>query len=69
MMAVHLPDIIPQAGAPLGPPLPSQFHNFFGAPIDVRSIFSGIVQDPETLPGVYSQLEQKFKQQAAAQKH
>ncbi len=68
MLAVHLPQTIPSAGSSGGPPLPSEYHQFFGAPIDLRSLFTGLIQDPDKLPETYAQMEQAFKKQSQAQK-
>ncbi|MGH9529703.1 MAG: ArnT family glycosyltransferase [Terriglobales bacterium] len=68
MLAVHLPQTIPPAGSPEGPPLPSQYRQFFGAPIDLRSLFVGLIQRPDTLPETYAHLAESFKQRMKAQK-
>jgi hypothetical protein len=51
MYAVHLPDVIPAAGQPKGPPLPADFHFFGGGmlPFDPRVIFVSIIRDPAQL--------------------
>ncbi|HEV7219841.1 MAG: ArnT family glycosyltransferase [Terriglobales bacterium] len=69
MLAVHLPQTIPSAGSSGGPPLPSQYHPFFGFPLfDIRTMFLNLVQHPDKIPEVYARLEQRFKQQAEEQK-
>jgi hypothetical protein len=50
MYAVHLHAHIPVAGSPGGPPLPSAFREFGGAPFDVRGFFSHVYQHPDDLP-------------------
>ena len=69
MLAVHLPGTIPSAGSPGGPPLPSQFHQFFGMPFDLRPIFIDLYKNPDRIPVVYEQMAAKFQQQYAAQKN
>ncbi len=61
MYAVHLPDHIPEAGSPGGPPLPSEFREFGGAPFDVRSFFLNVIHDPEKLPQALEELQARFK--------
>ena len=68
MLAVHLPQIIPSAGTRGGPPLPSQYHQFFGVPFDIKSLFLDLIQHPDKIPDTYARLEQEFKQQAEKQK-
>lgn len=69
MLAVHLPQTIPSAGNPGGPPLPSQYHPFFGFPLfDIRTLFLDLIQNPDKIPEVYGRLEQEFTQQANKQK-
>jgi hypothetical protein len=69
--AFRLPNVIPPAGQPGGPPLPDQMHFFFspkGLNVDIRDVFAKAVQQPE-------QLDQTFKyfmelgQQMQKQKH
>lgn len=50
MYAVHLHDQIPAPGRPGGPPLPSAFRNFGGAPFDFAGFFVHLNQHPEDLP-------------------
>ena len=57
MYAVHLPDSIPPAGVPGGPPLPADMREFFGAPVDIRLVFMNVINDPEKLPEVMAQFE------------
>jgi len=47
MYAVHLHTQIPAPGRPGGPPLPSEFRNFAGAPIDIQSFFVHLNKHPE----------------------
>lgn len=50
MYAVHLHSQIPAAGHPGGPPLPSAFREFVGAPFDILSFFRHMNRHPEDLP-------------------
>ncbi len=50
MYAVHLPELIPPAGSPGGPPLPATFREFAGAPFDMRVFFLYYIHHPEKLP-------------------
>jgi hypothetical protein len=50
MYAVHLPTPIPAAGSASGPPLPSAFREFAGAPFDILGFFIHINQHPDDLP-------------------
>jgi hypothetical protein len=52
MYAIHLPSVIPPAGAPSGPPLPADFHYFGGMNIggrDPRLVFLDCTFDPKQL--------------------
>jgi len=61
MYAVHLPEHIPEAGSPDGPPLPSEFREFGGAPFDIRSFFLDIIYHPENIPQAWKEMEARFK--------
>jgi len=61
MYAVHLPNHIPEAGSPGGPPLPSEFREFAGAPFDIRSFFLNIIHHPEKLPQAWEEMQARFK--------
>ena len=69
MLAIHLPETIPAAGTTGGPPLPADFHQFFGVPFDIRPIFVDLYRNPDRIPVVYAAMAAKFQQQAAAQKN
>jgi 4-amino-4-deoxy-L-arabinose transferase-like glycosyltransferase len=60
MYAVHLPDPIPGPGAPGGPPLPADFHNFGGLPFDMRSFFRDVTQHPDRLPAAMQEMQARF---------
>jgi hypothetical protein len=60
MYAVHLPVKIPPAGSADGPPLPSEFHEFGGAPFDVLGLFRHIIANPDDLPRALEWLQTAF---------
>jgi hypothetical protein len=61
MYAIHLPDHIPEAGSPGGPPRASEFREFAGAPIDIRSFFLNLIYHPEKLPQAWEEMQARFK--------
>jgi Dolichyl-phosphate-mannose-protein mannosyltransferase len=61
MYAVHLPEHIPEAGSPGGPPRPSEFRQFAGAPFDMRGFFLDIIHNPERLPRAMEEMMARFK--------
>ncbi|HSY31282.1 MAG TPA: glycosyltransferase family 39 protein [Verrucomicrobiae bacterium] len=61
MYAVHLPDHIPEVGIVGGPPRPSEFREFGGAPFDMRSFFLNIIHYPEKLPQAWEEMQARFK--------
>jgi len=61
MYAVHLPNHIPEAGSSGGPPLPSEFREFGGAPFDIRSFFLNVIHHPEKLPQAWEEMQARFK--------
>jgi hypothetical protein len=67
MYAVHLPEHIPEAGSPGGPPLASEFREFGGAPFDLRSFFLDIIQHPGKLPQAWEEMQARFKSMNKAQ--
>ena len=58
MYAVHMPDVIPPAGAVGGPPLPAERRIFLGGPtgFEMRTMFVGLVRHPETIPDVMAKM-------------
>jgi hypothetical protein len=61
MYAVHLPIHIPEAGSSGGPPIPSEFREFAGAPFDIRSFFLNIIHYPDKLPQAWEEMQARFK--------
>jgi hypothetical protein len=61
MFAVQLPEHIPPAGSLGGPPLPSTFRQFGGAPFDMRFFFVDVMRHPETLPQAIQDMMARFK--------
>ncbi len=69
--AFRLPNVIPPAGQPGGPPLPDQMHYFFspkGLKLDVRDVFAKAVQQPEQLEATFKYF-MEVGQQMQKQKH
>ena len=67
MYAIQLPQTIPAAGTPGGPPLPADYRYFGGAPgYDIRVIFLNCIRDPQQLQPTMDRMQAMF--QAAAQK-
>ena len=60
MYAVHLPEHIPVAGSPDGPPLPTASRNFAGAPFDMRVLFLDVIRHPEKLPQAMQEMQARF---------
>jgi hypothetical protein len=55
-----LPSTIPVAGSSGGPPLPTAYRYFGGAPIDIQAIFLNVIQHPEQLPPVVARMQANF---------
>ena len=66
MYAFHLPDSIPPAGEPGGPPLPEDTREFFGYPQDVRLVFVSVLNNPEKIPETIANWQTQY--QASRQK-
>jgi hypothetical protein len=60
LYAVHLPEHIPPAGSPGGPPLPATFREFGGAPFDMRVFFMDVNHHPEKLPQAMQEIQTRF---------
>ena len=67
MYAVHLHDQIPAAGRPGGPPLPSAFRTFGGAPFDVQRLFKHLNKHPEDFPRAMEWMQNAFQSMSKAQ--
>src|SRR6266852_5059841 len=67
MYAIQLPQTIPAAGSPGGPPLPEDYRYFGGAPgFDVRVTFLKCIRDPQQLQPTLDRMQAMW--QAGAQK-
>ena len=64
MYALQLPPVIPLAGQPGGPPLPSQYKSFGGisAGFDIRQFFYNCVRDPNQLQPSFDFFTARFAQ-------
>jgi dolichyl-phosphate-mannose-protein mannosyltransferase len=60
MYAVHLPAHIPAPGDIGGPPLPSAFRQFGGAPFDMQGLFTHVYRHPEDIPRVLEWMQATF---------
>jgi hypothetical protein len=67
MYAFLLPDDIPAAGQPGGPPLPQDFRYFGGMPalnnVDLRTIFYRCIRDPQQLQVVMDEFQAEMTKQ------
>jgi len=61
MYAVQLPSPIPAAGSASGPPLPSAFREFGGAPFDIRAMFMHLNDHPEDMPRASTWMQTAFQ--------
>lgn len=68
MYAVHLYAQIPAAGRPGGPPLPSAFRQFAGAPFDLQGLLRHLYQHPNDLPRAMEWMEAMIKSPGPAPK-
>jgi hypothetical protein len=60
MYAVQLPARIPAVGSAGGPPLPSEYRTFGGAPFDIRALFRHVNRHPEDLPRVLEWFQKAY---------
>lgn len=60
MYAIHLPHVIPPEGDRMGPPLPSEFRNLGGAPMDMRTMFIEVNRHPDTIPKLLQDMQAKY---------
>jgi hypothetical protein len=68
--AFHLPDPIPPAGAPGGPPLPGEYHQFptMRNGMDMRVILMEAVWHPEKIPEIIARMKADWEKAKAAKK-
>jgi hypothetical protein len=67
MYVIQLPEMIPAAGTPGGPPPPGAYRYFGGFfPFDPRPVFLNCIRDPQQLQLTLDRLQAMMK--AAAQK-
>ncbi len=63
MYAVRLPEVIPPAGLPQGPPLPSAFHGFLSSrEVDLRAMFLDLMRHPERIKAVMDEMRDRYRQ-------
>jgi 4-amino-4-deoxy-L-arabinose transferase-like glycosyltransferase len=67
LYAVQLPTEIPAAGSAGGPPLPSAYRTFGGAPMDLRAFFLGVSRHPETMQGAFDAMMAQYGASSPAQ--
>jgi hypothetical protein len=60
LYAIQLPQDIPAVGSAGGPPLPSAYRSFGGAPMDLRTFFLGVIHNPNTLPQAYADMRKLY---------
>jgi hypothetical protein len=70
MYAFRLPPAIPPAGSPGGPPLPAQFRQFAGAPVefDMRAMFQKLSEHPDQIPAAMAIFQERYEQERAKAK-
>jgi 4-amino-4-deoxy-L-arabinose transferase-like glycosyltransferase len=58
MYVFQLPAVVPPAGTPGGPPLPEEYHQFGGQPIqgDLRLLFLTCIRDPQQLQPTWDRM-------------
>ncbi|MGA8029738.1 MAG: glycosyltransferase family 39 protein [Bryobacteraceae bacterium] len=67
MYAFKLPQPIPPAGSPGGPPLPAKRRIMWGTPFDLRTFAVDVERHPDRLPSVLEQMMRSFQQASAQQ--
>jgi hypothetical protein len=60
LYAVRLPEHVPEAGSMGGPPLPSAYREFGGAPFDIPAFFLNLIRHPEKLPEATAEMQARF---------
>ncbi len=70
MYAFQLPATIPPAGAPGGPPVPSQFRQIGGIPIerDTRALMIGLSENPDGIPAAVAEFRRDLERLQAEHK-
>jgi hypothetical protein len=67
--AFRLPEVIPPAGEPGGPPRPESWHQFptqrGGGARDLRAVMTGAIEAPETIPDIIRQMQEEHRQRQA----
>ena len=61
MYAIQLPDVIPPAGSPGGPPPPAERTVFLHAPIEMRSLFRELTDHPERIQKVLEEMTATYQ--------
>lgn len=61
LYAFHLPRSIPEPGTAGGPPLPSAYRLFGGAPFDFQALSLNMIRYPERLPPTFADMVAKYK--------
>ena len=66
MYGFQLPAVIPAPGAPGGPPLPADWHNFAGStlPGDFRLVLLNCIRDPQQLQPTIDRMQALYQAQA-----
>ncbi len=67
IQVAHLPEHIPAAGSVGGPPLPSEYRQFGGAPMDIRGLFVHVIQYPDDLPRAVQWMQDAFASMSKSQ--
>ncbi len=62
MFATHLPEAIPLPGIPGGPPLPSEYREIAGGPVDMRVYFLDYLHHPEKLSEAMEEMQKNFRE-------
>jgi hypothetical protein len=65
MYAVRLPAPIPETGSAGGPPQPSAYREFGGAPIDIRGYYTHVYQHPDDIPRAVEWMQAIFMNKSA----
>jgi hypothetical protein len=67
--AIQLPQVIPAAGTPGGPPLPADYRYMGGVTtFDTRTLFLGLILDPQQLQPFMDKMQAQYDAQAKQRK-